>query len=164
MASLFDIDLNIRNKLDEIYEQEDGELNDSDFEALNQLAAERKVKLESVALYIKECIVAAEALSAEAKKLAARAKTAQNKAERLKDYLSISLRNNGEKEFETERCKLTFRKSEKVILDDENIIPKKYFVKTIEFKANKTAIKEALKAGQKVRGAHISEEQNLQVK
>lgn len=161
--TLFEIDGKIRSMLDGLFEiDEDGCISDADVEALEAMQEERKAKLENIALYYKELKVEAEALDAEAKKLAARAKAVSKRAEFFKNYISSSMISNGDRELKTNRCAITFRRSEKVIVD-ENIIPKAYLVKHIEFSPDKKMIKELLKGGKKIRGAHIEESQNIQI-
>lgn len=161
--TLFEIDQNIRAVLDQMCEiDEDGVISDADFEALDELQEERKQKLENVALYIKELKVEADALDAEAKRLSARAKTISKRMEFFKNYVSTSMITNGDKELKTSRCAITFRKSEKVIVD-ESRIPKAYLVKKVELAPDKRLIKELLKGGKKIRGAHLEESQNIQI-
>lgn len=162
--TLFEIDGKIRATLDCMCEVDaDGLISDADFEVLDNLQTERKKKLEGVALYYKELEVEAEALDAEAKKLLARAKSVRNRAEWFKKYISDSMIGNGDTELKTSRCAITFRKSEKVIVD-EGILPKMYLVKKVDYSADKKMIKEVLKSGKKVRGAYIEVNQNIQIK
>jgi hypothetical protein len=57
--------------------------------------------------------------------------------------------------------KLSLRRSERVIIDDENDIPAD--CKTIKVEINKTEVKRHLKAGENI-GAHLEENQSLQIK
>ena len=173
--SLFDIDAKIRQYVDGLYDAvgEDGCLNDADFDKLNDLLMERDEKVENIALYIKELEAKAEALQTEAANLEARATVAENKAKRLKDYLSVSLlAENAERletskdktVFETVRCKISFKKSVSVDVPDVTKIPKKYRSVITKETADKKAIKAAIEAGQKVRGAELITKQNIQIK
>ena len=164
--NLFDINNNIRAFLDKLYSSVDetGEISQGDWEALEGLTEARDTKIENIALYIKEMEAQAEAIKAEADRLTARAKSAQKKADRLKDYLSMNLQREKQMDFETSRCKISFRKSEVVSIPDENYLPKKYLSKNITYTPDKKAIKEQLKAGKAVRGATIITKQNIQIK
>lgn len=164
--NLFDINKNIRAFLDKLYSSVDdtGEIAQGDWEALEELTEARDTKIENICLYIKEKQAEADALKAEAEKLTARAKSAQKKADRLKDYLAMNLQRESMDKFETSRCKISFRKSEVVSIPDENLLLKKYLKKTITYAPDKQTIKEQLKAGKAVKGATLITKQNIQIK
>lgn len=164
--TLFEIDAELRAFLDSLYDQsdEDGVVEDIDFDKLEGLQEERKHKLESVALYYKELQAEADAIDAEAKKMAERAKSAKARAESFKNYIALSMHKNGESEFSTSRCKLTFRKSKKVVIDNLEQIPNKYIITKTEHSADKKEIKKALDSGEQISGVHIEETDNIQIK
>ena len=129
-------------------------------------------KAEHIALLIKNMSAEAEAIKAETAKLTARAKTKENTVERLRTYLGNHLLMIGQEKLETARCKLTFRKSESVIVADEQrlldacrnsgIDGLAQTVETVKF--DKTAIKKAIKDGTALDGAYIEVKKNLQIK
>lgn len=164
--TLYEINDSIRATLEAIYNNvdDDGVINAGDMEALEALTIERNTKIENIALYIKELNAEAEAIKAEAAKLTKRAKAAENKAERLKNYLSVNLLSNGERNFTTARCKIGFRSSNAVTITDEAAIPKKYITKKITTAPDKKAIKEALEAGKAIKGATLEAHENIQIK
>ena len=152
-------------KLYEINEQimacidnETGEIIDTD--KLNELQIAKDEKIENLALWYKDLLAEANALKEEKEAFAEREKAAKNKAESIKNYLSYVL--NGEN-FKTTKCALSFRKSEKTVIDDIYSIPKK-FLKYAEPKADLTEIKKAIKNGEEINGAHLEEAQNIQIK
>lgn len=163
--NLFDINNNIRAFLDKLYSSVDetGEIAQGDWEALNELTEARDTKIENICLYIKEKQAEADVLKAEAEKLTARAKSAQKKADRLKDYLSMNLQRERQMDFETSRVKISFRRSE-VVSIVEDYLPKKYFAKNVTLTPDKKTIKELLKAGKSIKGATLIERQNIQIK
>jgi len=165
MASLYEIDQELRQLLEAVQiDEETGEILDGfDPEKVEELNILRDKKLEGVALFIKELSYEEEALKAEAKKLTERAKAKHNKAQSLVTYLSMSLLNNNQTKYETNKVALSFRKSE-VVETDETLVPKKYFKKKIELALDKAGIKKLLKAGEKIRGCQLIEKQNLQIK
>lgn len=77
----------------------------------------------------------------------------------LKSRLSNFERQN----FKTTKCALSFRKSEKTVIDDIYSIPEN-FLKYAEPKADLTEIKKAIKNGEEIKGAHLEETQNIQIK
>lgn len=163
--TLYEIDANIREFLDGLYSQmdEDGTISDEDYAALEMWQEERKQKLENVAVYYKELAVLQEALENEAKKLLARAKTVEKRAEWFKKYLATSMLANGDTELETSRCTLKFRRSEKVVVNEDQL-PRKYFVEKVDYAPDKKLIKELLKKGEVINGAALEVTQNIQIK
>lgn len=152
-------------KLYEINEQmlscvdsETGELIDP--EKLNELQIAKDEKIKNLGLWYKDLLAEATALKREREAFAAREKAAKNKAESIKDYLSYVL--NGEN-FKTTECVISFRRSEKTIIDDIYSLPES-FLKYAEPKADLTEIKKAIKNGEEIKGAHLEETQNIQIK
>lgn len=160
--TFFEIDEQIRAELDALMEQvdEDGCIT-GDFSKIEALKKERDTKIEGIALYYKEVLAEAKAIKEEADKLAKRAKSAQNKADRLKDYLSFVLQSSEIAKFATTKVKLSFRPSEHVVIDDESLIAKKWF--KVKKEPDKAGIKQALKEGAKIKGAHLESKQNIQI-
>ena len=155
MASLYEIDQSILACID----QETGEL--IDFERFESLQIERNQKIENVALWIKNLQSDALAFKAEKEAFAEREKAATKKAEQLKEWLAQVL--EGQK-FSTGRCAVSFRRSEKVEVLDENSIPRAYMVETVSYKPDKQLIKEVLKDGQTISGCRLVENLNTQIK
>lgn len=155
MASLYEIDKSIMECLD----FETGEILDA--ERLNALQMERQEKVESVALWIKNLSADAIAYKAEKDAFAEREKAALKKIESLKAWLSGAL--EGQK-FSTWRCAVTFRKSEAVEIEDEALIPQEMKTEKITYSPNKTAIKEAIKAGEEIAGCKLVERINPTIK
>lgn len=155
MASLYDIDQAIMECID----WESGEILDS--ERLDALQMERASKIEGVACWIKNLSADALAYKAEKEAFAEREKKALKKVEDLKAWLAGAL--GGEK-FSTWRCAVSFRKSEAVEIEDESLLPPELKTEKITYTPNKTAIKEAIKAGQEISGARLVERLNASIK
>lgn len=157
----------INEELEKLIDRDTGEVADADAFAL--LSLEREVKLENIALMIKNDESDAAALKAEERALAERRMSAENRAERLRGYLAAML-GDGEK-FETSRVRLSWRKSKSVQL----LIPESDFVRWAkevkpelltykEPSVSKSAIREAIEAGEEIIAATIVENSNLQIK
>ena len=131
-----------------------------DIDKLNELELDREKKLENVACWIKDLKAEAEALKAEKQALAERQKVAENKMESLKKYLAFAL--DG-KAFKSTRASVTFRKSQVVEVADIYKLDENY-LRYKEPEADKTAIKEALKAGKTVAGATLVENTSVIIK
>ena len=148
----------INEQIMDCIDSETGEVIDP--EKLNNLQITKDEKIENLALWYKDLLAEANALKEEKEAFAAREKSAKNKAESIKNYLSYVL--NGEN-FKTTKCALSFRKSEKTVIDDIYSIPEN-FLKYVEPKADLTEIKKAIKNGEEIKGAHIEETQIIQIK
>lgn len=155
MASLYEIDQQILSCVD----RETGELIDP--ERLKNLQIERNLKIENIALWIKNLQADALAYKAEKEAFAEREKVAINKAEQLKKYLAKAL--EGQK-FSTAKCAVSFRKSTQLEVVDLGSIPKEYLVSTVTVKPNANAIKSLLKEGHEVSGCKLVENLNTQIK
>ena len=143
---------------DQAVDAETGEV--IDIEAVEALEMEREQKIENIGMWIKDLTAQSEALKAEKNKLAEREKSAKNKAERLKEFLTAYL--DGKK-FETARVSIKFRSVESVSVPDVTALPEKYWrIKPPE--ADKTAIKNAIKAGEVIEGAELVKKQSISVK
>lgn len=158
---LYEIKNDLREVLDLVSNEESGELYT---DTLESLQLEFEDKAEGVALYIKELNAEAEAIKAEENVLSERRKAKENKAEKLKQYLSNNMMEVGVKKIDTSKVALSFRKSTAVSITNEKDIPEAYteIVKTA--KIDKKAIGDAIKSGQVVPGAELVENMNLQIK
>ena len=155
MANLYEIDKAILECID----LETGEL--IDFERFESLQMEKSQKTENVVLWIKNLQSDALAFKAEKDAFAEREKAAIKKVDQLKEWLAQVL--EGQK-FSTAKCAVSFRRSEKVEVLDENIIPRAYMVESVSSKPDKQLIKEVLKDGQKINGCRLVEKLNPQIK
>lgn len=157
MANLYELTRAIE-EFDLEIDEETGEVTNLD--ELDALELERDTKVENIALWVKNLTAEAAAIKAEVQNLTKRQKAAENKAERLKDYLIGNLA--GEK-FKTPKVAISYRTSESVELTGEpEDLPPEFLRQKLE--AKKTDIKKALKAGRTVPGAVLVEKQNLQIR
>ena len=154
MATLYEID----NDLYECVDQETGEIIDSD--KLNALLMERSIKIENVALWVKELDACAAAIKAERAALEKRMKAAEIKAKSLRLWLSEAL---NEQRFETSKVCVTFRKSISTEVDEARL-PQEWSVKKVTYTPDKTSIKAALLKGEVIIGAKLVEKKNIQIR
>jgi len=109
-----------------------------------------------------------DAAAAEIKRIQAIKKTKENSVARLKEMLLHALQvfgqedKTGMKRYETALFKLSTRRSQAVEIVDETELPESFFV--VKKEASKTAIGNALKAGEEVPGAFLKENVSLQIK
>ena len=152
--TLYEIDQQLMDCID----LETGEIIDA--EKLGALQMERDEKIENVALWIKDLKAEIDALKAEKQAFADRQKSAERTLESLNRWLTSALA--GEK-FKTTKVAVSFRKTKSVQIDnvldlDEN------FLRYKDPEPDKKAIKEAIEAGQTVKGAQLVENTSISVK
>ncbi len=102
------------------------------------------------------------AIDAEIKRLKAMKDAIDSATDKLKEAISFAMLSHELTEVKTPLVKMSFRKSESVHITNENELDAKFF----EYKptVNKTAIKQAIKAGELVAGAELITKDNLQIK
>lgn len=170
MSSLYTIESGILELLENGFnaaciDTETGEIDEiKASEYLEALQIERGVKIENIALYIKNLLSEVIAIKEEEKALKARREAKERKAERLKEYLKSSLITFNEPSFETAKVALTFRTSKSVIIENLENLDKTYIKEKVEYSADKTAIKKAIESGLTINGAYIQENKNLNIK
>lgn len=154
----------IPSAMEELIDQETGELTDE--EQYLALAERLENGKEYIALQIKNLESDAEALAVQKDIFAKREKVARNAASRLKGYLSMLLDGATLK---TDKVSVGWRKSKKVVLDDNFIYwaienGETDFLREKQPEVNKTAVKEALEQGKELPYASLEETQNIQIR
>ena len=172
--NLYEIDAALVEALEKGYYEEfineDGEFDEEGFTAyLNELKMAQDAKLENLACFIKNIEAEAKAIKDEEAALAARRKAKELKAQRLKDYLQGFMQFKELNSFESARCKVSFRRSTKLVLDDEAKVwawatVHDDYLRYKEPELRKDAITKALKSGEKIEGCRLAETRNLQLK
>lgn len=159
---LYEIDKSIEQVIENGFsvDEETGELLFTS-EDLEKLSIDRSAKIENTALVIKNYLALAEDIKQEETVLKERRNLILKRADYLQNLLSMSLK--GEK-FETAKCSISFRKSAKVIVDENVNLPEEYTKSIIKVEPNKAEIKNALKQGIEIKGCRIEETQNIQIK
>lgn len=157
MASLFELNEQIKNFQWEIDEETGEILNEKD---LDNIEMELKTKVEQLALWILEMETDVDAYEKYEKKFANQKKQTKKKIESVKNYLASAL--GGEK-FKTDRVNISYRKGESVKIEDGAVIPEEYLIAQ-EPKIDKTGLKKAIKDGAVIDGVSIEESNNIQVK
>lgn len=152
--NLYQIDEEIMKCVD----METGEIVDAVM--LDQLQMDRNTKIENIACWIKNLNADVEAFKKEKQTLAERQKAAENRVESLKKYLAYHLA--GQK-FSTPRVAISFRKTSSVNITDMSLLSKEY-LKFTDPTPDKTAIKNAIKAGVGVAGAEIVEGKSISIR
>lgn len=155
---LYEIDADIENCLD----LETGEFDDIKFNALQQ---ERTDKINGVICMYKNTVSFAKALKEQEDAFKERRQSAEKQAQSLKNFIARAL--DGEK-FESVDGSASFRKSKSVVVSDDFVRwaqdnDRDDLLTYKEPTANKTAIKDAINAGEEM-PAEIVENLNLTIK
>jgi hypothetical protein len=137
-----------------------------DAKAFSELYAEIEeafdVKAHSVCCVIKNTTSEAEALAEEIKRLQARKKACETKADNLKKYIEYEMRAMGKDAIKTPLFSLAIQKNPDSCKVDESGLEDKWF--KIERKPDTTKIKEALKAGEKIECAWLESSESLRIR
>lgn len=161
--TLYEINKDLELCIEDIFREseETGEVSEESMERLAELKMLKDEKLEGCGCYIKNLNAEIAALKAEEKALETRRKAKEHRLDSMKSYVASML--GGEK-WDSAKVSFSFRSSESVSIDDMSKLDPKYIKTKIETSADKTAIKNALKAGEKIEGCHLEKNSNLQIK
>lgn len=147
----------------------DEELNDAQRSAmdayLDQLALQEAAKVDAFAQFLKIQTATADACKKEALRLTSKAKTAENRIAWLKaKYLDI-MQANGLKKVQGNAYTLSVRESETVAIPlNVSALPEVFIRRKETSEADKSIIKEALKAGLEVPGCELRKSYSLQIR
>jgi len=122
-------------------------------------------KAEGILMVMKTLEAEQDAYTKEIARLNDLKSKAKKKVDSMKDYLSYNLQQMDINKLDTPLFKLSFRKSESLVIDEINEVPD--FFKTIEHsvKIDKNNLKAHIKTTNGgVSGCHIETKQNLQIK
>lgn len=150
-----------QRRLNAMLEETGGELTPELEEALAITEANFVTKAENYGkaiLHYKQLVAAAKA---ETDRIKAIQKTCENAIARMEERLRDAMILFDKPKVEMATLKLSLRKSERVVIDDENNLPADCIV--VKTEVSKTEVKRHLKAGETI-GAHLEENQSLQIK
>lgn len=150
-----------QRRLNAMLEETGGELTPELEEALAITEQNFVTKAENYGkaiLHYKQMVAAAKA---ETDRIKAIQKTCENAIARMEERLRDAMILFDKPKVEMATLKLSLRKSERVVIDDENNLPADCIV--VKTEVSKTEVKRHLKAGETI-GAHLEENQSLQIK
>lgn len=163
MAKLYELDQKINELIANSIDPETGEVSDGFIEKLDALNMERNEKIDNIMCLYKNLISDAAGWEVEEKRLSELKKSAKNRAESLKNYLSRYMEAGVEK-FTSEHGKIGWKKSERVVVQDVDTLPEEFKKVKVEVKADLISLKNALKEDRKIDGVSLEEHQNIQIK
>lgn len=161
--TLYEINDKINHFFDSLeIDEETGEVL-TDLSELDALQIAHDEKIDNIACFVKNIEAECEAIKKEEANLAKRRKTKENLVNRLKDMLKYDL--NGNK-FESARCKISFRKSTSVEVNEDEFLKyhKNICTKIESYKYSKSDLKMMVQSGEKLHGVKLVENKNIQVK
>ena len=172
--NLYDIDQRLVTLIEEGFDLEFGTIFESEEElakAIDEVQLDLDTKIENIGCYIKNLEAEVEAFKKEEDNLELRRKQTERKIEGLKRYLNGYLTacypNDSDRakwKFNSPKVVLGYRKSSSVEVPDIEKLDKKYLKITTKVDPDKTAIKDAIKNGEEVKGAFIKQNINLNIK
>lgn len=119
-------------------------------------------KIENTAKYMVNVESDIQGLKTEIDRLTKIKKAKENAVERLKNNVEYAMKQKGIEKLEVGTFKAYYKKSESVEITNLDVIPADYT--RVEIKADKVAIKKAIKAGEVIDGAHIQTNMNFYIK
>ena len=138
------------------------------WERLDELTQGAADKIANTARFIRYAEVQIDAMDKVIANIKARKQSAQNLVDKLrvKVVQALLALPDGKRKIEEPDIKVSTRKSESVSLDDESLLDKKFVKVEVITKQSpdKKAIKEAIKSGEEVKGAHLCTNYTLQIK
>lgn len=133
-------------------------------EALQIAEKDLQTKGIAYANVIKQMDAECDIIDLEIERLTKLKKARENASNRLKERIKQAMILFDKSEIKTPLIKLSFRKSEAVIVHDVNQLPQMFKTIKVTEQPDKTKIKEAIKSGVDVIGCEIIENLNLQIK
>lgn len=160
--SLYQISEEFVAAFENIEVDENGEI--LDLSALEEVEGEFDNKAENIALYIKNLSSMSAQIKDEESNLYRRRKSIDNKVDSLKRYLSGCMDRVGKDKLETPKCRISFRSSTAVKIENESDLPEEFVKVTETKKPDKKALGEAIKAGREIDGVSLVTSRNIQIK
>lgn len=179
MASLYDIDRQLRILEDYMVDEETGEiLSEEEFyKKFDEIQMALSDKIENTMCFYKNLMSDVEAFKAEEEKLKKRRIVKENLAERLKNRIdnyitfqytdengNVDTESLNKWKMETPKVKLSYRKSDSVEVIDSNAIPKDYLKIEEKVSLDKVKAKKDLKDGKEISGVALKINMNMLVK
>lgn len=159
-TSIYDINKAFQSLVDMVA---DGDLSQDDFQqALMELEQSKVEKCGNAICYLNMLKHSVEDMKAEEKRINTMRKALESRAKNLESAFAYVLKNMGDKEVITKYGVMKVRKNPpSVVIDDLSKVPTKFQHQKIEVTLDKVAIKNAIKAGENVAGAHIEQNEKL---
>ena len=134
-------------------------------DTLEAIEGEFEIKAVNVAAFARQMEAEAEAIKTEVERMEKRRKALEARARWLKDYVKIGMETIGYKKLESPWFVLAVQKNPAAVdVFDESRIPDEYKRQIIEYRIDKTAIKEAIGKGLDIPGARLTNGTRLAIR
>lgn len=169
MANLYEltqeqIRLYDRLSSEDAINKETGEVDESLAEALQLNQEELENKIIGTVLVYKQLDADAVMIKNEIEALQERYARINNNAKYVKERLENSLLDLGMMKFDNPKFSISFRKTTKVEITDESLIPAEFMKTKTTVEPSKKDIADAIKKGQEVAGCYLEENHKIQIK
>ena len=165
--SLYSLTDECRSLYDALMASVDEETGEVDISLVNALAERQEAwedKAVAVACVYRSLDEDAARVGREIERLTAMKKRLERERDRVKEGLSAAFTALGVEKVKGMYADISFRASEQTIIDNADAVPEEYMTVKTTYMPNKTAIREAIKAGKEVPGAHLEQRKNIQIK
>lgn len=153
------------NNINELLEDAESEEQKEEFEkVLENINEEIEQKAENIAKVLKNLDANVEALKKEEERLALKRKAIENNIKSLKNYLEVTMINQGKKKFKTNLFSFSIQKNAPSlnIIDGANI-PENYYIKQAP-KLDKKSLLKDIKNGITVEGVELKQSESLRIR
>jgi hypothetical protein len=136
-------------------------------DTLEGMSGELEIKAQNVVMFARNLEANAKAIKEAEAEMAKRRKAMENRADGLRRYVLGSMQHAGVEKIECPYFRISIRNNPPAVeIFEEGLIPAEFMVTPEPPPAapDKTAIKEAIKAGREVSGARLSQSVRLEVK
>lgn len=160
---LYEIADEYQSLLDNLCDQETGEINETVANRLQELDKPLQDKCLNTVRAMKSLEYECEAIESERKNMQAREKALKAKVKWINDYLLTNMEKADIKEISCPQFVIRLRKNpESVEIYDEDVIPEEYTQTKVEI--SKQAIRLAIAGGMEVPGARLVQKNSLSIK
>ena len=145
-------------------DEETGEVDDVIANALVVKEEEFNEKAIAVATIQRRFSQRVDDIDAEIKRLTAMKVRTKNISDKLRDSLVSGCERLGKDKIDGISATISFRKSERTVIENETEIPEEFFSVVMTKKPDLTKIKNAIKSGNEVAGAKLVTIKNIQIR
>lgn len=163
--SLYQLSANYLQALDFLTDPETDLPAEAVNDTLEALGGELEDKAINVAKFLRNMETTAEAIRQAEADMAKRRKTLENRVQWLRNYIKHNMELCGVSDIECPYFKLSVKTNPVAVnILDENAVPEQFKQQIVSWKIDKTAIRDAIKAGTEVPGTELVAGSRLAVK
>lgn len=166
--SLYHINQRYNDAMNQLFDMlESGEIDDQAFaDTMEGIEGELTEKAVNVAAYIRNLDAHAAQIKEAEQAMRQRRQAAENKAQRLRDYLMAVMSSQGIKEIPSTEFDIKVRKTPPsvVVACEVDALPDDFKRVTVSTAPDKTALKKAIQAGSEIAGVSLQSGQKLDIK